>query len=324
MIAQHQKSIDSGFSRHSEPSQVLGGIDLSGRTALVTGGYSGIGIETVRALKNAGADVYVPARRLDEARKELAGIVAEDSIGEMDLGDPASVRRFAGELAQKVSALDILITNAGVMACPEQRTSQGWEWQFAVNHIGHFVLITELLPKLQAAAGGARVVCLSSIGHRLSGIRWDDMFFKNEEYNKWVAYGQAKTADSLMAVELDARYKSAGIRAFGVHPGGIFTPLQRHLDKEEMVVLGWLDKSGEMSERAKQFFKTPAQGATTSLWCATSPALAELGGVYCEDCNIAAVVDDESQDPWGVRKWAVDSDQATRLWAATEALLASS
>lgn len=321
MIADIQKPIDSGLSRAPEPHEILDGIDLSGKTALVTGGYSGIGLETVRALVDRGADVYVPARRLDEAAAALDGIVGRDKIGSLDLGDPASVRAYVAEFSGKVSSLDILITNAGVMACPETRTPQGWEWQFAVNHVGHFVLITGLLDQLRAAKDGARVVCLSSIGHRISGIRWDDLFFTSNDYHKWVAYGQAKTADSLMAVELDRRFKGDGIRAFGVHPGGIFTPLQRHLETEEMVVLGWLDKSGELSERAKQFFKSPAQGAGTSLWCATSPRLDGLGGVYCEDCNIAPVVADDSEDPYGVRSWAVNSGDAERLWEITEDLL---
>lgn len=321
VIAQTQNPIDSGFEAKSSPGEVLAGIDLSGKTAIVTGGYSGIGVETVRALDKAGADVCIPARDVKRAAEALQGIVSPEQIAPMDLSDLNSVRTFAADFAAQHDRLDILIANAGVMACPEQRTPQGWEWQMAVNHFGHFTLVRELLPLL-SAAGGARLVTLSSIAHRLSGMRFDDMHFQSDEYNKWVAYGQSKTAQALMAVELDRRYADRGIRACGVHPGGIFTPLQRHLPQEEMVALGWIKESGEPSDLAARHFKTPAQGATTSLWAATSPQLSDIGGVYCEDCNIAQVVADDDPGPRGVRSWAVDSDQAQKLWEVTEAALA--
>ncbi|MEC8566281.1 MAG: SDR family NAD(P)-dependent oxidoreductase, partial [Pseudomonadota bacterium] len=241
-------------------------------------------------------------------------------VSEMDLADLKSVSRFANDFAAAHDRLNILIANAGVMACPEQRTAQGWEWQFGVNHVGHFVLGLGLM-NLMASAEGARLVTLSSIAHRISGLRFDDMHFTRDPYEKWTAYGQSKTAQALFAVGVNARLKDRGVEAFGVHPGGIFTPLQRHLHNKEMAALGWTDETGKPSERAAALFKTPAQGATTSLWCATSPKLAGKGGVYCEDCNIATLVADDDTGMAGVRGWAVDASAARKLWDATESLL---
>ena len=320
MAAEKQKPIESGFHAKSEPADILAGIDLGGKTAIVTGGYSGIGLETVRALAGAGAHVHVPARDVARARETLADILPAVQVSEMDLSDVKSVSRFASDFAGAHASLDILIANAGVMACPEQRTAQGWEWQFGVNHVGHFVLGLGLMD-LMAKADGARLVTLSSIAHRMSGMRFDDMHFTRDPYEKWTAYGQSKTAQALFAVCVNARMNSHGIDAFGVHPGGIFTPLQRHLPNEEMAALGWTDETGKPSERAAALFKTPAQGATTSLWCATSPELAGKGGVYCEDCDIAALVADDDAGMAGVRGWAVDADAADKLWDATEKLL---
>ena len=320
MAAEHQKPIDSGFHAKSEPADILADIDLSGKTAIVTGGYSGIGLETARALATAGAHVHVPARDRARARETLADILPAEQISEMDLSDLKSVSRFASDFADVHDSLDILIANAGVMACPEQRTAQGWEWQFGVNHVGHFVLGLGLMD-LMTKAEGARLVTLSSIAHRISGMRFDDMHFTRDPYEKWAAYGQSKTAQALFAVGVNARMNESGIEAFGVHPGGIFTPLQRHLPNEEMAALGWTDETGKPSERAAALFKTPAQGATTSLWCATSPNLVGKGGVYCEDCAIAALVADDDGGMAGVREWAVDADAAEQLWDATERLL---
>lgn len=321
-ISENQKPIETGLGPRPEPADILSGIDLSGKTALVTGGYSGIGLETVRALVNAGAHVHVPARDKARAAQALDGILEASHIGEMDLGDVNSVYRFAEDFSAQHDNLDILIANAGVMACAEGRTAQGWETQIGVNHFGHFALISKLINQL-TAGDGARVVALSSIGHRLGGIDFDDMHYQTRPYEKWQAYGQSKTAKSLLAVELDARYKDQGVRAFGVHPGGIFTPLQRHLPNEEMVALGWKNEDGSASDVAASIFKTPAQGAGTSLWAATNPKLDGLGGVYCEDCNIAAVTAADDTAPAGVRAWAVDGDIARRLWEETEKTLAA-
>ena len=307
-----QKPIGSGFGPRSTAAEVLRGIDLSGKLAVVTGGYSGLGIETVRALIGAGAAVVVPARRPEHAREALAaeGITAE--VDALDLGDLDSVRAFATRFLDGDRALDILINNAAIMACPETRVGPGWEAQFATNHLGHFTLTNLLWPALVAAPGGARVVALSSTGHKLSAIRFDDLQF-DQGYEKWAAYGQAKTANSLFAVHLDALGQSAGVRAFAAHPGGILTPLQRHLSKEEMMDMGWIDADGNQIETR---FKTPEQGASTSTWAATSPSLDGLGGVYCEDCDIAAPTEVRSPDARvrGVDHHAIDRESAARLW----------
>ncbi|MBA4778768.1 MAG: oxidoreductase [Sphingomonadales bacterium RIFCSPHIGHO2_01_FULL_65_20] len=321
MIADHQKPIDSPFGRHSEPHEVLEGIDLKGKVVIVTGGYSGIGLETVRALAAAGASVTVPARDTEKANAALAGMPGDIRIALMDLADIASVKRFALGFASDNTALDLLINNAGVMACPEMRVGPGWELQFGTNHMGHFALATTLLPLIQRTEN-ARVVALSSTGHKLSDIRWDDPNWTDGSYDKWKAYGQSKTANSLFALGMNARLKESGGEAFAVHPGGIFTPLQRHLPTEEMIVLGWLNEQGEISDGARAMFKTPSQGCTTTLWAATSPLLDGKGGVYCEDCNIAALSGEQPVRYRDVEPHAVDQDSAERLWEMSEKLLA--
>ena len=322
MISELQNPIGSGFGAKSEPAEVLEGIDLNGKVALVTGGYSGIGLETTRALSDCGARVIVPARRPDIAKNELEGIINKEDILNLDLANPRSVYKFVEEFIDNGITLDILINNAAVMACPQMPTDNGWDLQFAVNHIGHFILTKGLLPSL-LRSNESRVVTLSSTGHKLSGIRWDDIHFE-KDYDKWQSYGQSKTAASLLAIELDSRMKSEGIRALSVHPGGIFTPLQRHLQKEEMIALGWLNEDGELSEMAAAGFKSATQGASTTLWCATSPMLSDIGGVYCENCDIAAKEDDGPNARYvGVADWAIDTEEASKLWEKTEKTLAS-
>lgn len=312
-----QQPLGSGFHAKSTGAEVVAGLELAGKTALVTGGYSGIGLETVRVLVDVGVRVVVPVRSEAKARAALAGLDVQTAP--LDLGDLGSVRAFADRL--DLDRLDLLIANAGIMACPETRIGPGWEAQFATNHLGHFALTTALFPLLQRTAG-ARVVCLSSTGHKISGIRWDDLHFE-ERYNKWKAYGQAKTANALFANALSRRLEDSGGLAFSVHPGGIFTPLQRHLPLEEQVALGWRTPDGEPSELAKQGFKTPEQGCSTTLWAATSPALEGKPGVYCEDCDIAAPTDPESPLARfrGVEAHATDDEAAERLWELSEALL---
>ena len=324
-ISKDQHPIETGMGPRPEPQEILNGIDLSGKTVLVTGGYSGIGLETVRALVKAGAQAHVPARRVAQARTMLDGIVAPDHIGEMDLGDLTSVQKFAADFLSQNDRLDILIGNAAVMACPLDHTAQGFESQIGINHFGHFMLVNGLMPALQSAgqSDGARIVLLSSVGHRIGGIDFDDMHFKNRPYDKWQSYGQSKTAKALQAVELDRRGQSDNIRSFSVHPGGIFTPLQRHLANEEMVALGWTNEDGSPSELAAAGFKTPPQGAGTTLFAATSPKLNGMGGVYCEDCNIAEAVPADSRDMGGVRPWAVDQELAIKLWDETEKQIAA-
>ncbi|MER6207176.1 SDR family NAD(P)-dependent oxidoreductase [Streptomyces sp. NPDC001642] len=306
--AQHK--IGSGFGAKSTADDVLKGIDLTGRLAVVTGGYSGIGLETTRALTKAGARVVVPARRPDTAREAVAGIDGVE-LDEMDLGDLESVRGFADRFLASGRTVDLVIDSAGIMACPETRVGPGWEAQFATNHLGHFALVNRLWPAI--AAGGARVVSVSSTGHHASGIRWDDIQWSQgtDKYDKWEAYGQAKTANVLFAVHLDRLGADHGVRAFALHPGGILTPLQRHLATEEMVERGWIDEDGNMLH--PELFKTPEQGAATQVWAATSPQLDGLGGVYLEDCDVAEPAPADGGRT-GVKEWAIDTEQAARLW----------
>ncbi|WP_427018719.1 SDR family NAD(P)-dependent oxidoreductase [Pseudarthrobacter sp. P1] len=308
-----QQPIGSGFGHGSTAAEVLTGVDLHGKTAIVTGGYSGLGLETVRALASAGAHVVVPARRVDHAHAVLHAAGLREpavEVGALDLGDQLSVSDFATWFLHSGRGLDILVNNAAIMACPETRVGPGWEAQFATNHLGHYALANLLWPVL-SADGGARVVALSSTGHKISGIHFDDLGF-DAGYEKWRAYGQAKTANALFAVELDRLGADHGVRAFAVHPGGIMTELQRHLPREEMVAAGWMDEAGNVREG----FKTPEQGAATSVWAATSRLLEGKGGVYCEDCDIAAPTDKDSPLARfvGVDAHAVDPAAAQRLW----------
>ncbi|MGW4287043.1 SDR family NAD(P)-dependent oxidoreductase [Streptomyces sp. NPDC004673] len=310
--AQHK--IGSGFGADSTADEVLRGIDLTGKLAIVTGGYSGLGLETTRALAKAGAHVVVPARRPDAAREALAGIDGVE-VDELDLGDLDSVRGFAERFLASGRTIDFLIDNAGIMACPETRVGPGWETQFATNHLGHYALANRLWPAL-ASDDGARVVSVSSRGHHLSPVRWDDVQW-TEGYDKWQAYGQAKTANALFALQLDTLGRDSGVRAFSLHPGGIMTPLQRHLPKEEMVERGWIDEQGNPLNPAG--FKTPEQGAATQVWAATSPQLDGLGGLYLEDCDIAEPAPEDGG--WsGVKDWATDPEQAARLWTLSAEL----
>lgn len=317
-----QAKLGSGLDPKSEPSDILTGKDLTGKVAVVTGGYSGIGLETTRALAAAGAKVYVPVRNVDKAAETLATIERGEVIPlPMDLGDFASVRRFVAEMLENESQIDLLINNAGIMACPEARIEGGWESQFGVNHLGHFVLTKGLLPAL-LAADSPRVVSLSSIGHRRGGVNFEDINFEKTPYEKWTAYAQAKTANALFALGLDMKYADQGLRAFSVHPGGIMTPLQRHLQNEEMVALGWLDENGNLSELAAALFKSTTQGCTTTLWAATSDMLDGKGGLYCEDCDVAELADEDTPRYFGVAQWAVDPDLAVKLWELSESATA--
>ncbi|MEU9052044.1 SDR family NAD(P)-dependent oxidoreductase [Streptomyces sp. NPDC048384] len=310
--AQHK--IGSGFGATSTADDVLRGIDLTGKLAIVTGGYSGLGLETTRALAKAGARVVVPARRRAAAEEALSGASGVE-VDELDLGDLESVRGFAERFLASGRTVDIVIDNAGIMACPETRVGPGWEAQFATNHLGHFALVNRLWPAIEP--GGARVVSVSSRGHHLSGIRWDDVHWRHG-YDKWEAYGQAKTANVLFAVHLDKLGADHGVRAFSLHPGGILTPLQRHLAKEEMVERGWIDEQGDMLH--PEAFKTPEQGAATQVWAATSPQLNGMGGVYLEDCDIAEPAAEDDEDRSGVMAWATDPEQAARLWTLSAEL----
>ncbi|GAA3095470.1 SDR family NAD(P)-dependent oxidoreductase [Streptomyces rectiviolaceus] len=304
-----QHRIGSGFGALSTADDVLEGIDLSGRTALVTGGYSGLGLEITRALTQAGAHVIVPARRPGTAEEALLGTERAE-VQALDLADQESIRRFADRFLATHGTLDILINNAGVMACPEARVGPdgSWESHFAINHLGHFALVNRLYPAL--SPGTSRVVSVASSGHFLSDIRWTDPHF-HEGYDRWLAYAQSKTANALFAVHLDSlSTATTGPRAFSVHPGSVLTPLQRHIPREEQIAQGWMSADGTPA----QGFKTPAQGAATAVWAATSPLLDAHGGAYCQDCDIAEPATTEDMLTGGVKPWATDPDAAARLW----------
>ncbi|MFG1947084.1 SDR family NAD(P)-dependent oxidoreductase [Nonomuraea sp. NPDC048826] len=301
-----QQKIGSGFGARTTAREAVHGVDLTGKLAIVTGGYSGLGLETTRALAEAGARVVVPARRPGDAREAVAGIDGVE-VDELDLADLDSVRGFAERFLGSGRDVHIMINSAAVMAAPETRVGPGWELQFATNHLGHYALVNRLWPAVRR--GGGRVVSVSSGAHRITGIRWDDVQFTSG-YDKWAAYGQAKTANVLFAVHLDKLAAPFGVRAFALHPGSILTPLQRHLPKAEMVAAGWIDEDGN---QLVDTFKTPEQGASTQVWAATSAQLDGMGGVYLEDCDIAEQADPTGQGP-GVSPHATDPEQAARLW----------
>ncbi|MFD2238214.1 SDR family NAD(P)-dependent oxidoreductase [Aureimonas populi] len=314
-MTDHQKPLGSGFGARTTAGEVLAGIDLSGKHAIVTGGHSGLGLETTKALAGAGARVIIASRDPASAAKATAGIDGV-SVEKLDLSDLDSVRSFADRILATGSHIDMLVNNAGIMACPDTRVGPGWEAQFAINHLGHFALTNRLWPAIE---GGARVVSVSSAGHHNSPIRWDDIQFERG-YDKWLAYGQSKTANVLFAVNIDRLGRGAGIRAFSLHPGKIFTPLQRHLSQTEMIAAGWLDADGSPADPT---FKTPEQGAATAVWAATSPQLDGLGGLYCEDCDVAMRAEATDEPFVGVRSYAVNPDDAERLWSLSAKLAQS-
>jgi NAD(P)-dependent dehydrogenase (short-subunit alcohol dehydrogenase family) len=302
-----QMPIHSGFGPQTTAREVLDGGDLDGTIAIVSGGHSGIGLATTRALAEAGARVIIGARTPEKAWSVLADLPHVE-FDELDLIDPASVDSFARRFLKAERPLHVLINNAGIMAPPLARESRGYESQFATNHLGHFQLTTRLWPAL-TKAGSARVVSLSSTGVRFGGVDFDDPNFNHHPYDKWKAYGQSKSANSLFAVALDRLGYRQGIRAFAVHPGRILTDLGRFLTASELAI------GGE--------YKTAEQGAATSVWCATSDQLSGMGGVYCMDCDIAPVQADfalqgTGQVLKGVLPWAIDPNLAERLWQLSQ------
>ncbi|MGV4792532.1 SDR family NAD(P)-dependent oxidoreductase [Rhizobium sp. F40D2] len=305
-----QVPVGSRFGTRTTADEVLAGLDLSGKRAIVTGGHSGLGLETTRALARAGATVIIGARNVEAARHAVVGVNGVQ-IERLDLSSLDSVRRFAEGIIAAGHSIDIVINSAGIMACPQTRVGDGWEAQFATNHLGHFALVNRVWP---AISRNARIVSVSSGGHQISGIRWNDVQFETG-YDKWQAYGQSKTANALFALHLDRLAQGAGIRAFSLHPGKILTPLQRHLSKEDMIGAGWIDADGNPIDPT---FKTPSQGAATQLWAATSPQLDGMGGLYCEDCEVAKRAIDGK--PGGVSDHATDPEQAECLWALSARL----
>ncbi|MFI9646460.1 oxidoreductase [Streptomyces sp. NPDC052040] len=323
-----QQPVRSGFGAASTAEEVIEGIGLAGKVAVVTGGYSGIGRETVRVLRAAGAEVVVPARSVERAEAALRGVAGVE-VEPMDLMDPASVDAFAARFLASGHPLHLLVNSAGIMATPLARDARGHEAQFATNHLGHFRLTSRLWPAL-AAARGARVVAVSSRGIRFSPVVFEDLHFEHRAYEPFAAYGQSKTANSLFAVELDRRGRAEGVRAFAVHPGTIVdTGLARHLSTEVIRAAGALDDEGRPVRDPARQLKNAAQGAATGVWCATSPRLDGLGGVYCENCDISPLVAPADEAAWragaeipGVLDYAVDPAAAARLWEVSERLIA--
>lgn len=307
-----QRPLGTAFGPFTTAESIARGIDLSGKNVIVTGGASNLGYETVRVLASRGAQIIVPARDSNGAKRALSS-VAHVKVVPIDLLDPASIRSFADRYLAERRSLELLILSAGVMATPLFRDAEGHEGQFATNHLGHFRLTQALWPALRAAHG-ARVVVLSSRAHQLGGFDLGDLDFLARPYDKWLAYGQAKTANALFAVALDKPGRDQGVRAYSVHPGSILGPLARHLSRDEIQMFGALNDDGTAVIDPTRDMKNARQGAATTIWCATAPELAEIGGVYCEDCDIASI---QAEASFGVRPFAIDPHIAEALWLAS-------
>ena len=319
-----QHPLHSGFGASSTANDIIKGISLAGKTAIVTGGYAGIGLETTKSFVLAGAKVIVPARDAAKAAANLTGIDAE--VWPMDLMDPDSIDAFAERFLETGSPLHLLINNAGIMWVPLRRNSRGYESQLSTNHLGHFRLVARLWEALKKA-NGARVVNVSSFGHQMAPFHFEDPNFEYREYETLVGYGQSKTANILFATELAVRGAEFGIQAFSLHPGAVGgTDLNRDSSNELMVKLGIMDADGNIAPEILARLKTIPQGAATNVWCAVSPQLENISGVYCEDCNIALLDADVPEDfssrtkTQGLQPYAVDKENAQRLWALSEEL----
>ena len=310
------------FGHETTTDQVLEGIDLTGKRALVTGATGGLGAETARALAGKGAEVVVTARDLEKAKGVVEAIRASTGqtveVESLELDSLASIRAFAERFLAKYDSLNLLVNNAAVMACPLGHTQDGFELQFGTNHLGHFLMTCLIAPALVRGAP-ARIVSVSSLGHERAPVDFDDPNFERREYDKWASYGQAKTANVLFAVELERRLGERGVHANAIHPGVIPTDLARHLHAEDY---------DEMRARAKargteMKLKTIEAGAATQVYAATAPELEGRGGLYLEDCQVAEVNDGE-MIAFGVRPYAVDPDNARRLWELSEKLVGES
>ena len=305
------------FGEHSTTDEVLDGIDLTGRCVLVTGVSAGLGVETARALAAHGATVVGAARDLDKARTATRGIVDLELV-ELDLASLASVRACADALVAKGEPFDLVIANAGVMACPQGTTADGFETQFGTNHLGHFVFVNRIASLIRS---GGRFVALSSSGHRFADVDLDDPGFSATPYDAWIAYGRSKTANALFAVGFDARHRARGVRAAAVHPGGIETELGRHLEPGMLdTLIASIDASQQAAGGAPFAFKSIPQGAATTVWAGVVAPADAIGGRYCEDCHVAEIVDGEGLSG-GVRPYASDPDRADALWRLSEDLV---
>jgi len=324
-----QHPLHSNFDMTSTADDVLKNIDLTGKIAIVTGGHSGLGLETTKALSAAGATVIVGARDIEKANKNLDGI-ANVEVESLELMVPSSVEAFSAKFLDSGRPLHLLFNNAGIMWTSLQRDERGYESQFATNHLGHFHLTSKLWPALKQA-GGARVVITSSSGHHSSSIVFEDPNFDQREYDPMLAYGQSKTANVLFAVELNARGQQFGVRSYSLHPGLVLTTdLGRSITLDTMKKLGIVDEDGNFVQKEFPGAKSVQQGISTQIWCATSPLLNNIGGVYCEntDVSILYAESDHSEKQEedivkleGVMPYAVDQENAKKLWTLSEELI---
>jgi len=323
-----QKPIGSGFDRNSTAAEVIKGIDLTGKIAIVTGGHSGLGLETTKALAAAGATVIVAARDIDKAKKNLADL-SNVELEELEITNPDAIDVFAEKFLDSGRPLHLLFNNAGIMWVPLHRDARGYESQFSTNHLGHFHLTAKLWPALKQAEG-ARVINTSSWGHHASPVVFEDPNFEHREYDEMQAYGQSKTANVLFALELDNRGKQFSVRAYSLHPGLITsTDLSRSITLATLKKLGMVDNEGNPVQKDFTGLKSTQQGISTQIWCATSPLLTGIGGVYCEDTDIAVIdADFDPEANWqddtgnikGVMPFALDAEAAQKLWTMSEHL----
>lgn len=311
-----QQPIGSGFNVKSTAAEVIKGIDLTGKIAIVTGGNTGIGLETTITLAQAGATVIIPARDVEKAKRNLDGIVHVE-IEPMDLMDQTSIDSFAQKFLDSGRPLHLLINNAGIMWVPFRQDNRGVESQLATNYLAQFQLTARLWPALKKA-NGARVINVSSQGHQFGTFNFNDPNFLNRAYETLQAYGQSKTACNLFALELDKRARDFNVRAYSLHPGSIAgTELGREAPLELFKKMGFVDEQGNMPPEVLATLKTIPQGAATTIWCATSPLLNTIGGVYCEDVEIAPLASDSEMSP-GVKRYSLDPGDAKQLWEWSE------
>jgi NAD(P)-dependent dehydrogenase (short-subunit alcohol dehydrogenase family) len=324
MPALDQTMAAKTFGATSTTDDVLEGVNLKGKRVLVTGVSAGLGVETARALASHGAEVVGAARDLTKAKAATAGVRGDARKGgglelvELDLASLDSVRVCANALVDAGKPFDLVIANAGVMACPYGKTADGFETQFGTNHLGHFALVNRIASLMKP---GSRLVNLSSAGHRYSDVDLDDPNFERTPYDPWAAYGRSKTANILFAVEFDRRHKTTGTRATAVHPGGIQTELSRHIGEEGINQLVERINAATRAAGEPDFkFKTIPQGAATSVWAGAVAAADEVGGRYCEDCHVAAIEPDATKRA-GVKPYALNSETAKALWAKSEEMV---
>jgi NAD(P)-dependent dehydrogenase (short-subunit alcohol dehydrogenase family) len=306
------------FGAESTADEVLEGVSLSGKRVLVTGVSAGLGVETARSIVAHGATVVGTARDLGKARRALAEAGNHSvELVEMDLASLASVRKAADELLKRATPFDVIIANAGVMACPQGKTQDGFETQFGTNHLGHFVFVNRLVPLLKS---GSRVVTLSSAGHQISDVDIDDPNFERTPYQPFTAYGRSKTANILYAVALDNRLKGRGVRATSIHPGGIQTELGRHMTPELMSQMRERLSKMENAQGREFRFKTVPQGSATSVWSGFVAPADAVGAHYCEDCHVCEI-NDNPNSRVGVRSYALNLAHANDLWRKSEEMV---